>query len=310
MPDSNIDIAIVPPIRDLGDGFQVRRALPSARRQMVGPFIFFDQMGPMTLEAGRGLDVRPHPHIGLATVTYLFQGGILHRDSLGNVQPIRPGEVNWMTAGSGIVHSERTPPELRHADKPLFGIQAWVALPRHAEESEPAFAHVGSDALPVIDAEGVHARIIAGTVHGARARVSMPAELFYADVTLDAGARLPLDMQYEERGAYVVDGTLEVQPGGETYAAGQLVVFRPGAAVTLAAPRSGAARFMLLGGETVEGRRYIWWNFVSSSKERIEQAKADWKGGRFAAVPQETEFIPLPEPPPPKVSYPAWTGWS
>jgi redox-sensitive bicupin YhaK (pirin superfamily) len=304
VPDNDIEIAIVPPVHDLGDGFQVRRALPSPRRQMVGPFIFLDQMGPVVLESGRGLDVRPHPHIGLATVTYLFEGEILHRDSLGNVQPIRPGEVNWMTAGSGIAHSERTPNELRREKKPVFGIQAWVALPRHAEESDPAFVHVGADALPAIEADGVHARIIAGSVHGARAQVSIPTELFYADVTLDAGARLPLETQYEERGAYVVDGALEVQPGGETFDAGQLVIFRPGAALTLAASRSAPVRLMLLGGETVDGPRYIWWNFVSSSKDRIEQAKADWKGGRVAAVPEETEFIPLPYPPPPKVDYP------
>jgi redox-sensitive bicupin YhaK (pirin superfamily) len=305
MPSSNdIEIAIVPPVRDLGDGFQVRRALPSPRRQMVGPFIFLDQMGPVVMESGHGLDVRPHPHIGLATVTYLFEGEILHRDSLGNVQPIRPGEVNWMTAGSGIVHSERTPTELRRKQKPLFGIQAWVALPRHAEESDAAFVHVGADALPAIEADGVHARIIAGSVHGARAPVSIPAELFYADVTLDAGARLPLETRYEERAAYVVDGALEVQPGGETYDAGHLVVFRPGAALTLAASGPAPVRLMLLGGETADGPRYIWWNFVSSSKDRIEQAKADWKGGRFATVPEETEFIPLPDPPPPKVDYP------
>jgi redox-sensitive bicupin YhaK (pirin superfamily) len=304
VPDSGVEIAIIPPVHDLGDGFQVRRALPSPQRQMVGPFIFLDQMGPVVLESGRGLDVRPHPHIGLATVTYLFEGEILHRDSLGNVQPIRPGEVNWMTAGSGIAHSERTPNELRSEIKPVFGIQAWVALPRHAEESDPAFVHVGADALPAIEAEGVHARIIAGSVHGARAQVSIPTELFYADVTLDAGARLPLETQYEERAAYVVDGALEVQPGGETYDAGQLVVFRPGAALTLAASRSASVRLMLLGGETADGPRYIWWNFVSSSKDRIEQAKADWKNGRFAAVPEETEFIPLPDSPPPKVDYP------
>ncbi|MGE5522499.1 MAG: pirin family protein [Rhodospirillaceae bacterium] len=304
MLNNDIEIRIVPPVRDLGDGFQVRRALPSARRQMVGPFIFLDQMGPVGLDPGRGLDVRPHPHIGLATVTYLFEGEILHRDSLGNVQPIRPGEVNWMTAGSGIVHSERTPPGLRPVQKNLSGIQAWVALPRNAEEIAPAFAHVGSDALPLIDADGVHARIIAGAVHGAHADVSIPADLFYADVTLDPGARLALDAHYEERGAYVVEGTLQVEPGDESCPAGELVVFRPGARLTLAASPLAPVRFMLLGGAPVQEPRYIWWNFVSSSKERIEQAKSDWKQGRFAPVPDETEFIPLPEPPPPKVDYP------
>lgn len=297
-------MAIVPPVRDLGDGFKVRRSLPSPKRQMIGPFIFFDEMGPVVLEPGRGLDVRPHPHIGLATVTYLFQGEILHRDSLGSVQPIRPGEVNWMTAARGIVHSERTPPALRSAEKPLSGIQAWVALPRDAEEGEPAFAHVGADALPSIEADGARVRIIAGSVHGARADVSIPADLFYADVALDPGAKLPLETQYEERAAYIVEGMLQVQPGEELYPAGQLVVFRPGAALILAAPRSAPVRFMLLGGDAVEEPHYIWWNFVSSSRDRIEQAKQDWKSGRFPAVPQESEFIPLPESPPPRVDYP------
>jgi len=299
-----IDAVIVPPVRDLGDGFQVRRALPAPRRQMVGPFIFFDQMGPALLGPGNGLDVRPHPHIGLATVTYLFSGEILHRDSLGNVQPIRPGEVNWMTAGRGIAHSERTAPGLRPRAKDLFGIQAWVALPKHAEESEPAFAHVGADELPRLNGEGMDARIIAGTMHGARAHASIPAELFYADVTLDPGARMEVETLYEERAAYVAEGALEVHPGNDLYGAEQLLVLKPGAAITLAAPQSGPVRFMLLGGAPMEEPRYIWWNFVSSSRERIEQAKADWKSGRFAVVPGDPEFIPLPEPPPPNVDYP------
>ncbi len=302
--DLALDAQIVPPIRNLGDGFQVRRALPSARRQMVGPFIFFDQMGPVVLDAGHGLDVRPHPHIGLATVTYLFEGEILHRDSLGSVQPIRPGEVNWMTAGRGIAHSERTAPELRAHENPLFGIQAWVALPQHAEEAEPAFAHVGADELPAFEGDGVRVRVIAGSVHGARANVTIPSELFYADVTLAPGARMPVETHYEERAAYIVEGALEVHPGNALFDAGQLLVFKPGAEIVVAAPRSGTTRLMLLGGPPVNEPRYIWWNFVSSSKERIEQAKADWKSGRFAAVPGETEFIPLPEPPPPKVDYP------
>lgn len=299
-----IDAVIVPPVRDLGDGFQVRRALPAPRRQMVGPFIFFDQMGRVLLEPGAGLDVRPHPHIGLATVTYLFSGEILHRDSLGNVQPIRPGEVNWMTAGRGIAHSERTPPELRPRAKEIFGIQAWVALPKHAEESEPAFVHVGANELPRLNGDGIDARIIAGTVQGARANVSVSSELFYADVRLTPGARMNVETLYEERAAYVVEGSLEVHPGNTLHGAAQLIVFKPGAAVTLAAAESGPVRFMLLGGAPMEEPRYIWWNFVSSSRERIEQAKADWKSGRFGAVPDDPEFIPLPGSPPPKVDYP------
>lgn len=302
MTSAAVDISLVPPIRDLGDGFKVRRALPSPRRQMVGPFVFFDQMGPVVLHAGRGLDVRPHPHIGLATVTYLFEGEILHRDSLGSVQPIRPGEVNWMTAGRGIVHSERTPPGLRSREKTLSGIQAWVALPKQHEEAEPVFAHVPARDLPVFEAEGARVRVIAGTVHGARAAVTVPTDLFYADIALDPGGRVPIETSYEERAAYIVEGSIAVE-GDNTYEAGELVIFRPGIRLALAAAQ-GPARFMLLGGPAVAEPRYIWWNFVSSSKERIEQAKEDWRNNRFPRVPDESDFIPLPDNPPPKVNYP------
>jgi hypothetical protein len=288
--------------RDLVDGFKVRRALPTARRRMVGPFIFLDQMGPEILTRGRGLDVAPHPHIGLATVTYLFGGELLHRDSLGVVQPILPGEVNWMTAGRGIAHSERTPQELRRAGSELFGIQSWVALPLKYEESEPAFAHHTAAELPFFEGEGKRVRLIAGSLYGARSPVRTLSEMFYADAALDAGARIEVPADFEERAAYVVEGSVELPDEGATHGAGRLLIFKPGEAITLTAPEP--ARLMLLGGEPLEGRRHIFWNFVSSSRERIEQAKQDWREGRFAPVPEETERIPLPESGPAAVRYP------
>lgn len=297
-----VEVVVVPRTSDLGDGFMVQRALPSAQRRMVGPFVFLDQMGPAVLGAGHGLDVRPHPHIGLATVTYLFTGEILHRDSLGSVQPIRPGEVNWMTAGRGIVHSERTPPSLRPVQTSLFGIQAWVALPQRDEEADPAFNHHGIADLPLLEAEGKRVRLIAGSLYGARSPVKTHSEMFYADVQLDAAARLQLPAEHEERAAYIVDGTLEVQGSGR-FDAGRLVVFKTGDPVILRAGES-PVRLMLLGGEPMDGPRFIWWNFVSSSRERIEQAKADWKANRFEAVPGETERIPLPEKKRAPVNYP------
>lgn len=300
-PPPSLETLIVPRVRDLGDGFHVRRALPSARRRMVGPFIFLDQMGPADFDPGRGLDVRPHPHIGLATVTYLFEGEILHRDSLGSVQHIRPGAVNWMTAGQGIAHSERTGPETRAAGGRLFGIQAWVALPKQHEETAPAFVHHPTDTLPVVEGEGVHLHVIAGEVHGGKSPVRAHSALFYADAKLDAGARLKLPTQYEERGLYLVEGTVDVE--GTRFQPGELLVFKPGSGIILSA--EAPARMMLLGGEPMDGPRYLFWNFVSSSKERLEAAKADWKEGRFGAVPQETEFIPLPpDDPPAPVRYP------
>jgi hypothetical protein len=300
----SLDTLIVTRVRDLVDGFKVRRVLPSARRRMVGPFIFLDQMGPEILSAGRGLDVAPHPHIGLATVTYLFTGEILHRDSLGTVQAIRPGEVNWMTAGSGIAHSERTPQEMRVAGSNLFGIQSWVALPLKEEESEPAFAHHDAGELPVVEGEGKRVRLIAGSLYGAHSPVKTLSEMFYADAKLEACARLPVPAEHEERAAYVVEGSVALSGDGGVFEAGQLLVFKPGAEITLEAPEASTARVMLLGGEPMEGRRHIWWNFVSSSGDRIEQAKEDWKAGRFAPVQDETEFIPLPESGPVVVRYP------
>jgi redox-sensitive bicupin YhaK (pirin superfamily) len=287
---SPVETVILPRTRDLGDGFTVRRALPSMRRRMVGPFIFFDQMGPVVLRGGQGLDVRPHPHIGLATVTYLFEGEILHRDSLGTVQPIRPGAVNWMTAGRGIAHSERTPKEVRAAGGKLFGIQIWVALPKKDEEMDPAFAHIPAEALPVIEEAGTRVRLIAGSLHGARSPVPTRSELFYADAGLDPGARFEVPADHEERALFVAEGSVEV--AGEAFVAGQLVILRPGKAAVVEA--RGLARLLLLGGATMDGPRHIWWNLVSSSREQIEQAKADWSSGRFPKVPGETEFIPLP----------------
>ncbi len=299
-PGSALETVIVPRTRDLGDGFQVRRALPSVRRRMVGPFIFFDQMGPAVFRSGQGLDVRPHPHIGLATVTYLFEGEILHRDSLGTVQSIRPGAVNWMVAGRGIAHSERTPPEVRTTGGKLFGIQIWVAVPKQHEETAPSFAHTPAEALPVLEDGGARVRLIAGSLYGARSPVGTLSALFYGDATLAPGVRLPLPPEHEERAVYVVDGTLEA--AGERFAAGQLLVLKPKAQVVLEATGPAAARVLLFGGEPMDGPRHIWWNFVSSSRERIEQAKEDWKAGRVGAVPGETELIPLPEPEPPGVA--------
>jgi redox-sensitive bicupin YhaK (pirin superfamily) len=286
-----IEITIVPRRRDLGDGFEVRRVLPFAKRRMVGPFIFLDVMGPTQFAAGRGLDVRPHPHIGLATVTYLFDGEILHRDSLGNVQPIRAGEVNWMTAGRGIAHSERTDPALRAKGTSLFGVQSWVALPRDAEETAPGFSHHPKATLPLIEGEGKSVRLIAGSLFGKTAPVEVLSPMFYADASLGATARLALPAEHEERAALLVDGSVKL--GEASFAPGQLLVFAPKAGIVLTAPKG--ARLMLLGGAPLDGPRHIWWNFVSSSKERIEAAKADWKAGRFQPVSGDSDFIPLPE---------------
>lgn len=299
-----VEAVVVTRARELFEGFKVRRVLPSVKRRMVGPFIFLDQMGPEILGAGRGLDVAPHPHIGLATVTYLFEGELLHRDSLGSVQPIRPGEVNWMSAGGGIAHSERTPSELRHEESELFGIQSWVALPLKDEESAPEFAHHEASELPVIEGEGKRVRLIAGALYGARSPVRTLSEMFYADATLAPGAVLPLSVEHEERAVYVVEGSIEVAPERDVYVAGQLLLLRPGAEVSVRGASGRAARLMLLGGAPLEGRRHIWWNFVSSSPERIEQARADWQAGRFAHVPGETERIPLPQSGPAVVRYP------
>jgi redox-sensitive bicupin YhaK (pirin superfamily) len=286
---SSLETIVVPHSRDLG-GFSVKRVLPAVERRMVGPFVFFDQMGPALFEPGTGIDVRPHPHIGLATVTYLFDGEILHRDTLGSVQAIRPGEINWMTAGRGIAHSERTGPETRAAGGRLAGIQSWVALPKDGEETEPGFAHHGAAALPVIAGEGKTVRLLIGAAFGAHSPVRTFSETLYADIALAAGARLEVPHEPEERALYLVEGTIAI--AGEEFAPGRLLVLRPATEIVVAA--RSAARLMLLGGAPLDGPRHIWWNFVSSSRDRIEQAKADWQAGRFPSVPGDSEFIPLP----------------
>lgn len=286
-----VEQVIVPRARDLG-GFEVRRALPSARRQMVGPFIFFDQMGPAAFIEGQGLDVRPHPHIGLSTVTYLFEGQIFHRDSLGSALSIEPGAVNLMTAGRGIVHSERTAPELRTSGQRLFGIQSWMALPKSAEETGPRFEHFSASDLPRVEGEGKRVRVVIGEAYGAASPVGFAHPSFYAEAVLAPGAVLPLDADFEERAVYVVSGRIDI--AGQAFDAGQLLVFRPGERISILAESN--ARLMLLGGEPMDGPRHVWWNFVSSSKERIEQAKAEWRAGKFDIVPGDAEeFIPLPD---------------
>lgn len=286
-----LELVVVPRTRDIGDGFPVRRALPHGKRQMVGPFIFFDHFGPVQFVAGQGMDVKPHPHIGLATVTYLFDGRIMHRDSEGNIQAIEPGAMNLMTAGSGIAHSERTPDVERATGQKILGLQSWIALPSDKEEIAPSFQHFSSAELPTVTDHGVHARVIAGKAFGKRANVSMVSDWFYVEVTLAEGLTAPLDNDYEERAIYLVDGAVDI--AGDVFEGPRLLVFRPGDQITVKAVRP--SRMMFLGGTALEGPRYIWWNFVSSSKERIEQAKEDWKMARFAAVPDETEIIPLPE---------------
>ena len=285
---------------DIGGGLSVLRALPQARRRMVGPFVFLDQMGPADFAAGRGADVRMHPHIGLSTVTYLFQGEGLHRDTVGSVQRILPGDVNWMTAGRGIAHSEHLSHAAGASGGPVFGIQIWVALPQAFEEVEPSFMHHAAATLPEFGDGGARIRLIAGSLFGERSPVKAHSPLFYADVGLEPGAVLGVPTEHTERAAYVVDGSVELSTG--TLQPGQLAVFQPGAEVCLRA--SEGARVLLLGGEPLEGPRHIWWNFVSSSKERIEQAKEDWRAQRFGRIEGETDFIPLPGTPPPPVSYP------
>ncbi len=285
-----IEHVIVPRIRDIGD-FEVHRALPAAERQMIGSFIFFDRFGPVIMKAGQGVDVRPHPHIGLATVTWLFDGTIYHRDSLGSEQAIAPGELNWMTAGKGIVHSERTPALERASGQNYFGLQSWVALPKKFEETSPGFEHVGQDRLPLLVDGGRKVQVIAGSLFGETSPVKTHSDLFYADVRLDARARLPIGAEHEERGLYLVSGEIEI--AGRVFEAGKLIALKPRAEVIVTALE--ASHFMLLGGEPMDGPRHIWWNFVSSSQEKIEAAKNEWRTGKFSMVPgDDKEFIPLP----------------
>ncbi|MEQ9695158.1 pirin family protein [Shimia sp. SDUM112013] len=292
----DIETVILPRASDLGD-FEVRRALPAPGRRMVGPFIFFDEMGPAEFVTGQGIDVRPHPHIGLGTVTYLYKGEFEHRDSTGAHQMIRPGEVNWMMAGQGVTHSERTSAETRAHPSNLFGIQTWIALPEAHEDDAPFFEHHGKGALPVLEAEGKSVRLILGSAWGEKAPATMLSETFYADVVLEAGAKLPLPVEHEERGLYIVEGSVEI--AGDRFEAGRMMVFRPGDAITVQAGPNGA-RLMALGGAALEGQRHIWWNFVASSRERIEEAKeawarGDWQHGRFTLpAGDDQEFIPLP----------------
>ena len=285
-----VETVIVPRARDIGD-FEVRRALPSAKRRMVGPFIFLDQMGPTEFMTGKGMDVRPHPHIGLSTITYLFEGAVTHKDSLGTDIVIRPGEINWMTAGRGIAHSERSPTDQRGGGARLFGIQSWVALPKAAEETAPDFLHYGADALPVIAGDGTSITLVAGSLFGETSPVATSSELIYADMAVSAGSAVPIDPVYEERALYIVSGTVNL--AGERYDEGGLIVLRPGEHATLQAATD--SRVLLVGGTAFPEPRYIWWNFVSSDQARIEQAKEDWKSGRFDRVLDETEFIPLPD---------------
>jgi len=285
---AGIERIILPRTSDIG-GLAVRRALPAVGARMIGPFIFFDEFGPHEFALGAGLDVAPHPHIGLATVTYLFDGQILHRDSLGFVQPIAPGDVNLMTAGRGIVHSERTPAELRSGGQRLFGVQVWTALPATHEEQEPAFLHVGVDALPRIAGEGKRVRLIMGSAYGEDSPVPYPHPALYAEAVLAPGAILPVDADYEERGLYVVSGAIDI--AGERFEAGRLLVLRPGDRISVLA--LSHARLMLLGGEPMDGPRHIWWNFVSSRKDRVAGAAADWQAGRFPLVPDDPTGVTL-----------------
>ena len=290
-----IETLIIPRARDLG-GFEVRRALPAPKRQMVGPFIFFDQAGPAEFLTGQGIDVRPHPHIGLGTVTYLYRGDFHHRDSIGSDQVITPGALNWMVAGKGVTHSERTSEAARKGPSSLFGIQTWIALPEDREDIAPSFEHHGKEALPEISDGGITARLILGEAYGESAPATMYSETFYLDVVLAPGARFPLPENHEDRGLYITEGSVTV--AGQVFEAGRMMVFRPGDRITVAAGEAGA-RLMALGGATMGGPRYIWWNFVASSRDRIETAKEEWRAANWGAglfdlpVDDKAEFIPL-----------------
>lgn len=283
-------LLITPRMHDLG-GFTVGRVLPHAKRRSVGPFVFFDHIGPAILSGEQPVAVRPHPHIGLATVTYLWEGAMMHRDSLGSVQEIQPGDVNWMTAGRGIVHSERTPERLRGVDHAFHGLQTWVALPHEHEEAQPSFAHHPKATLPVIELPGITLTVVAGHAFGKRSPVQVLVQTLYVSVELKAGAELVIPAEHAERAIYLVKGELSLD--GEPLPLNTLAVLEEGSEPAIRAKTN--ARLMLLGGEPLDGPRFIWWNFVSSSKQRIEQAKADWREGHVGQVPGETESIPLPD---------------
>ena len=281
---------IAPRVHDIG-GLSVRRAVPTVQARSVGPFVFVDHMGPAAFDPGAGIDVRPHPHIGLATVTFLWEGRIHHRDTLGSAQDIGPGDVNWMTAGRGIAHSERTPADLRAGTHPLHGLQTWVALPRAMEEAAPAFHHHPASTLPELTLPGARLRVLAGRGYGEESPVAVFSDTLYVALDLAPGAAVPLDARHRERALYVLAG--EAMLDGTPLPAHHLVLLDPGVEHVLEARTEVAA--MVLGGEPLDGPRHMWWNFVSSSRERIEQAKEDWREGRFGTVPGELEFIPLPE---------------
>jgi len=276
--------------KDLG-GFSVRRALPNVDKQMVGPFIFFDHMGPAAFPSGKGIDVRPHPHIGIATITYLFEGSILHRDNLGFEQEIKPGDINWMTTGSGIVHSERETETVRNSEHRLHGLQLWIALPDEAQEIDATFHHHPKDTLPVFEYGDATIRLMAGEIYAHKSPVSTYSSMFYADVKLPNGSTLELPTDGQETGIYVIDG--EVSISGKNYAAFNFIYISVDELATVTA--NGDANFVLIGGKPFKTERFIWWNFVSNSKERIEQAKIDWREGKFGKVPNDDEFIPLPD---------------
>jgi redox-sensitive bicupin YhaK (pirin superfamily) len=290
---SPIELEIPARTRNIGD-LDVARVLPAPARRMVGPFTFFDQMGPVHLAPGRGLDVRPHPHLHLATVTYLFEGAILHRDSLGSTQLIEPGAINWMLAGRGIVHSERSPADLRADGPSLSGLQLWVALPRAREDADPAFSHHDASSLPAIEERGVRGRLLVGMAYGLRSPVPAESPMFYVDARLEAGARLEVPREHEERAVYVIEGSVEL--GGQSVGPGRMVVLAPQAEAELVAEQP--SRLVMIGGAPLDGPRYVFWNFVSSSQERIAEAAREWREGRFPKVPgDELEFIPLDQEP-------------
>lgn len=288
----SIEQIILPNVRDIG-GFDVRRALPSAQRRMVGPFIFLDSFGPVVFGPGEGMDTRAHPHIGLSTISYLLQGEMLHRDSAGHIQQLRPGEINLMTAGRGIVHSERSSDPVRASGGELMGFQAWIALPEAHEEAEPDFQHVLAERIPHAEGEGASLSVLAGSLDGLRSPTQTLSDLFYANLQLQAGARYRLSAEHIERALYVVSGEVEIVGQPERFGTDRLVVLRPESDVVVRA--IGPARLLLLGGEPLEGRRHIYWNFVSSRPERIRQAAEDWRARRFPEVPGEKDFIDLPD---------------
>ena len=286
---SQVELLLDPVTKDLGD-FVVRRTLPGTDRQRIGPFIFFDHMGPADFKPGSGVNVRPHPHIGLATITYLFAGKIMHRDSLGHAQAIERGAINWMTAGRGIVHSERSPEDLKQSGSHLHGIQAWVALPVEVEETEPRFEHYPAEDVPEVNLDGANLRVIVGQAYGAASPVRVSSETLYVEANLDAGADLLLPAGIDELAVYVVNGDIDV--GDCPVTAGRMAVIEAGSDAVARARTT--TKLMLLGGATLPGQRFLWWNFVSSSKERMEQAKKDWREQRFGEIPGETELMPLP----------------